>query len=323
MMAATIGALTLLLLAWDVFTTVFSAEGRGGPFNRRQNRAMWRISRALAHRRDGTIRDRWLALAGPWMVLMTLGVWVLWLILGFALVYYPWMQSFLVSPGTLRTPALEALYYSGYTAATLGLGDLVADAPALRLLAPVEAFGGFLLLSASVTYFLAVYREVIRKQALAFTIAGYFGANEELVSGAVAPDAGGDGWTGAGNAPEALARWGESVSSGLAHVLLAHHQYPVLHFFRSPRCSRSLAVQLGHLIQLSRRVADGADDLPGLHALARHPSYRALQGMVERYLHEVERLFTPGDRGSAEPDDGSGDALERAHRRLLEHMLRR
>ena len=91
-----IGAALLLLLAADVFFTVFSPHGRGGPVNRRQNRALWALFRASGRRRDGSARDRWLPLAAPFMVVSTLAFWVLWLVIGFALVYYPWIESFLV-----------------------------------------------------------------------------------------------------------------------------------------------------------------------------------------------------------------------------------
>lgn len=58
------------------------------------------------------------------------------------------------------------------------LGDIVADGEVLRLLTALESFSGFALLSASVTYLLAVYRELIAVQSLASNVAGYFRAGE-------------------------------------------------------------------------------------------------------------------------------------------------
>lgn len=77
----------------------------------------------------------------------------------------------MVSPGALRAPWTEALYYSGMAAATLGTGDIVPDLPALRLLAVMEALSGFALLSASLSYIMAIYNENGRKTTLAAELA--------------------------------------------------------------------------------------------------------------------------------------------------------
>jgi hypothetical protein len=113
------------------------------------------------------------------MAVLTVLVWVVLLVVAFALIYHPWINSFLVSPGSLRVHWLEALYYSGYTAATLGFGDLVPDHELLRLLAPLEAFLGFAVLSASITYLSSVFRELVSMHTLATNIAGYFGAGDD------------------------------------------------------------------------------------------------------------------------------------------------
>ncbi|MEW5926106.1 MAG: potassium channel family protein [Gemmatimonadota bacterium] len=302
-----IGTGMLLLLAADVFFTVFSPHGRGGPVNRRQTRALWAIFRATGRRRDGSARERWLSLAAPLMVVSTLAVWVLWLVLGFALVYYPWIESFLVSPGTLRAPWVGALYYSGYTAATLGLGDVVARSEALRLLTVVEAFGGFALLSISVTYFLAIYRELVAMQSLASDISGLFSEGEEHVLEFTRQE----GY-------EALARWCEQLSGGLSRILLAHFQYPVLHYFRPRKRSRALPVQLGSLLTLRGRIGkDSGSEV--LSTFSGHPSYLALTVAVDSYLDDVDQLFVPG-RARADPVDPTALA-EREHARLMSYML--
>lgn len=302
-----IGTGMLLLLALDVFLTVFSPHGRGGPVNRRQNRALWALFRATGRRRDGSARDAWLSLAAPIMVVSTLAVWVVWLVVGFALVYYPWIESFLVSPGTLRGPWVGALYYSGYTAATLGLGDVVAPSDALRLLTVVEAFGGFALLSISVTYFLAIYRELVSMQSLAADISGLFHGGEEQVLAFTRKE----GY-------EALARWCEQLSGGLSKILLAHFQYPVLHYFRPRKRSRALPVQLGSLLRLRDLVVEDADS-EVLSTLSGHPSYLALGNAVESYLDDVDQLFVPGR--ARELASSGTSRIGQAHARLESYML--
>lgn len=300
MILPVLGALVLLLLVVDVFMTVFHAGGRAGPLNRVQNRAVWRAFRALGGRRGAV-----LALAGPAMVVATLAGWVAFMVVGFALVYSPWTGSFLVSPGRLRTPWLEALFYSGSTASTLGLGDMVADHEALRLLTMLQALGGFALVSVSVTYLLAVYRELIMLQALASNISGYFRANDP-----------GSPWFAEPGGGEAMARWTEGISASLLQTQQAHYQYPILHYFRPREHTRALAVQLGHLVRLRNRVR-GLEDADRF--VRGHPSFRAAAEAVEAYLDTVEQHFVPAGFGGDGLPEGL-DPTERAYRTLLRHL---
>lgn len=299
-----VGVLMIVLLTMDVFFTVFHAQGQGGPLTRRLCRVVWSATRSLGQRRDGSKRERVLALGGPVLVVTTLLLWVVLLVVAYTLVYYPWITTFLTSPGSLRTPWVEALYYSGYTAATLGLGDLVAEPEMLRLVTVLEAFGGFALLSVSTSYFLAVYRELIAMQSLAIDISGLFSAGEDQVVEFTRNE----GY-------EALARWSEQLSSGLSRVLVSHHQYPVLHYFRPREETRALPVQLGALLRLRGLVATDHGS-PALATLRRHPSYLALMDSLESYLAGVDEYFIPGrDHGRS-----AGDETERAHMCLLSYM---
>lgn len=304
-----LGAALIAVLAVDVFSTVFHSRGRGGPLNRRLNRAVWALFRSVGRRGDGIVRGDLLAAAGPVIVIATLFVWVAILVVSFALVYYPWIQDFLVSPGSLRTPWSEAIYYSGYTAATLGTGDLVPDAPALRLLTPLQAFGGFALLSAAVTYFLAIYREVLRMQALASDLAAYFRrGTDEIVEYVRSRSA------------EPVARWSEGISSSISEVLLGHFEYPILHYFRPARIDKALPVQLGRLLELDEAVRAGGG-APGLDELRDHPSYRALQHSVDSYLREVGELFLPHGKLAATSGGVEDAPAADLHSRLLDYML--
>jgi hypothetical protein len=302
-----LGSLLFLSLVADVFITVFHPHGHGGFWTRRQNRLLWRAARRFGVRVDGTTREWLLALAAPTMVVATLIGWLLALVLAFSLVHYPFLDRMLVDPGELRTPWVEAFYYSGNAISTLGLGDVVADAPGLRFLAPVQAFLGFALISAAISYVLATYRELLRMQTLAARIAGYFAVNDVL-----APEFAGGGRF------QAMAQWGEAVSGELLHLLQAHSQYPILHYFRAGDPSHALAVQLRHLMKVRAAVRDPSEQPVG--DLGAHPSWRALDHSLERYLQEVSGYFLPPGSDTP-PPDRTDDPVADAHRRLLGYML--
>lgn len=297
------GVALLMFLFTDVFLTVFHAQGHAGPLSRAQNRVVWRVFRAAGIRSNGEPRTGVLAMAAPAMIVTTLATWVVLLVAGFALIYLPRMDTFLFSPGALRTPWLEAVYYSAYTAATLGLGDMVADLESLRILTAVEAFAGFALLSVSVTYMLAVYRELLAMKTLASEIAGYVRPGVAYVRSFARSEG-----------RDAVARWMESVTSALMHVMQAHFQYPVLHYFRPQEADSALPLQLTALRDLS---ATGGKSESGEKDPADHPSWRALQDATGVYLRTVEDVFIPR---TFEPRGADSDQ-ERAHRRLLAYMV--
>lgn len=299
-----IGALVLLALAADVFITVFHPEGHGGLLTRHLSRLLWRFWRAVAPR--GSARDGWLALGGPFLALLAPAVWMLLLITGFALIYYPWIEEFLVSPGALRTPWTEALYHSGLAAATLGSGDIIPDRPALRLLTVLEAVSGFALLSAALSYILAIYRENGRKTTLAANLALHRDASRGP-RGASSP-------RGAGGAELAdqRDRWLEEVARELMHVIQAHAQYPILHYFRPVDDGGSLALQIGPLVELGSpsELRDRRGDMaptPGV-VLAAHA--------VDRYLDAANERFVTGREAGGEDGDRQPSVEERYHRLL-------
>ena len=260
------GVALLILLAADVFSTVFHPEGHGGPLTRAQAHLVWTIWKAVAPRRE-PIRNTWLSFGGPTLAILTPATWALILVCGFALMFYPWITSFLVSPGSLRTPWSEALYFSGFAAATLGTGDVVPDLPALRLLTVVEALCGFALLSASLSYILAIYRENGRKATLASELALHYALQNER------PDA---------TCTAADHLWIKGVARELLHVTNAHAQYPILHYFRPKNDSSSLTLQIAPLLAEAGELRDA--DAPGAALLA---------AAVDRYLEAADARFVP------------------------------
>ena len=298
------GTAILLLLLADVFFTVFHPQGRGGPLTHRQNRLVWAFFRNVGPRAEG-----WLSFAAPTMAVLTIVLWVMLLVGGFALIIYPWIASFLVSPGSLRVRWVETIYYSGYTAATLGFGDVVPDHELLRLLAPLEAFLGFAILSASITYLSSVYREVVSMHTLATNIAGYFEAGTAATLDRASRDQ-----------AQAFARWVDGVNTSLLRALQAHFHYPILHYFRPSDEHRALPPQLDHLLALRWRVR--AQDCSDFSALREDMPIRSLVGSVERYLKTVEDYFIPKSFAVNERTERMDDT-ERAHDRLMRYMCYR
>lgn len=106
----------MVVLAFvDIFLAVFHPTARAGPAFRVQSRATWRLVQE-AGGCGGRPRGGILSLGAPVIAVLTPVAWLLLLILGFALVHYPFILDFHFSPGRPGPRWLEAFYYSGYVA---------------------------------------------------------------------------------------------------------------------------------------------------------------------------------------------------------------
>jgi hypothetical protein len=146
---ALVGFAVLVLLLVDVVQTVFVPRGDAGPLTRRVHRAVWGAARRGVRR--GPRRRQVLALVGPVLLPLTVLLWAVELVVGFALVYLPLSERFVVpEEGGTPSPAALALYVSGYSATTLGVGDVSAGDTLVRMLIVVEAACGFAVFSVGI-----------------------------------------------------------------------------------------------------------------------------------------------------------------------------
>jgi hypothetical protein len=216
------GALVVAVALADVFYTVlFPASGRG-PVRRPLSRAIDNAFR-LTRRLPGRWRRRALAYAGPLQVAATLLAWFALLLLGWAAIYRPALGAGVVA-ATGRTDDSwgTAIYYSGYTLTTLGLGDVVAVTPAYRVLTVVEAATGFVTFTLVISYFVSVYTTLTGRNAFALALhqrSGGTGRGVDIVRAL---------WN---EGPVSAAVHLAEVATDLRGVVQTHSSYPVLRSF--------------------------------------------------------------------------------------------
>lgn len=293
-----LGGSLLALLLVDVLLTVFHPQGHGGPLHRWQNRFLWAVLKRFGHSKAGRDRPRFMALCGPVIAVSSVASWGLWLIVGYALIYYPFRGAFKSAVGD-GIPSVDALYYSGYVASTLGLGDIIPVAPGLRLLTVLEAMSGFALFAVATTYLLAVYQQVAHENVLALELSSLAAEEPQEV------------WTEWNeNDASGFRVWCDSTARSLLRVVHAHGQYPVLHYFRPADPDRALLVQIRHMLDL----VHSADRAPR----SKDASFRLLRVALRRYLVELNRGCLPTDR---DLPPGSGDRdLNELYGRLAHYM---
>ncbi|MGB3202730.1 MAG: potassium channel family protein, partial [Nodosilinea sp.] len=179
-------------------------------------------------------REQILSYCGPTLLIIIVTVWVCSFTVGFGLFYWPTLGSGIQSSqGQQPTDLATALYYSGYTLTTLGVGDLVPQNDFWRLVTILEAAVGFSIITASLTYLLSVYISLTKRNAFALSLYHRAAGQPDAVALLVRLR----GYGQFEPAEQVIS----TISRDLLFLLESHHNYPILHYFRFKEVRYSLA----------------------------------------------------------------------------------
>lgn len=227
--------LCLLGLA-DLYVTVLYARNDLGLLSSRLSHLVWRAFRGFAKRLPPPACERALTFAGPTLIVPVLMMWAGLLLVGFALIVWPALgEQLRKTSGPTPTDLATALYYSGYTLATLGYGDIVPQSAFYRVLAVAEALVGFSVLTLALTYLMNIYTSLIRRNTLALALHHKSGGTDDAAELLARMGAGGE----LPGAADQLSR----LAQGLHELYESHHSYPILHYFHF----REPFYAMGHL----------------------------------------------------------------------------
>lgn len=222
-----------------------------------------------------------MAQLGPALVPLTALTWGTMLIAAFTLVYAPWASGFAVSPTATGPMAdwAKTLYYSGYSAVTLGVGDVTPNATGPRMLAFIEAGAGFGLFTAGISYLLSVYNARNQATTIALAISHLVGRRDgrdpiDLVAQTATSGSAND-----------LGSWMEQVSLDIATLVEMSGQYPLLRYFHEPNDDRAIPMAMRDLMELTTLCHTLLD--PGTYpSLTRGPSMQAVHRLGLHFLEE-------------------------------------
>jgi hypothetical protein len=158
-----LGALLVLVALRDIFHTLFHPASEGS-LSRLAMGTIWRLA--------GRLGTAALVRAGPLGFLAVGGGWALLLVTGFALVYWPHLESGFVVADELgaQESFLDAFYFSAVAISTLGFGDVAPEATPWRLVTVFEGLVGLGLATAVVSWLLSIYAALERRRTLAGTV---------------------------------------------------------------------------------------------------------------------------------------------------------
>lgn len=284
-LATGVGAAMVLLILRDVFHTLWHPTRHGG-LSRLVMTVIWRLSTALG--------PRWAAsgLSGPLGMVSVVAVWVMTVVAGWALIYWPHLPEGFAYADVLgpadRVGLLNAVYISLVTLSTLGLGDITPTEGWLRVVAPAEGLVGFALLTATVSWILGIYPALARRRAFALRLSHLLRAYSS--AGRIDSPAG-----------AALLL---DLAAGLSVASVDFLQYPESYYFHDGDDRTSLAGHIGYAVRT-------ADEAVG----ARHPDVRAAGAVLRTALEDLADILDQRFLHTGSPPRQVFDAFARDHGR--------
>ncbi|MDG4765912.1 potassium channel family protein [Solwaraspora sp. WMMD406] len=146
----TLGVALIAAVVIDIWLTILHPDAEGAIAGA-VRRLVWRASSIIAGRRREPHRTP-LVWAGPVLVTGTFLAWIAPLVLGVALVVWPYIDGYHRIAGYGPAGFDDALYFAAGTLTVLGFGDLTPDTPAQKLFTVCVGALGFALFAALATY---------------------------------------------------------------------------------------------------------------------------------------------------------------------------
>lgn len=336
-----LGLVCIALAGLDVFLTVLHTQVES-PISNHLNRRFWRLLVAICDRLPATSRDAILGWGAPLMIGGIIVFWSVLYVVGFALVYLPFIHDpgvFTLGDVGPRLPLVDALYFSAVSFLTTGYGDVLPIHPLARLLAVTQSALGLISLTLSVTYLLSVYPLIARKIGMAQSLNQETGGRADAVVLA-------ERYVQSGRF-EALAQRLSGINDELLRLGQSHGLYPVLYYVRPREVHLSFVRVLAILQGIVATLRYGLDPkaypdvvsdprllsleeglLSTLHALA-ESSHLAPEGATDDdlaaghrdYLALIEALRERGV-AAASPDDEQVRAAHVRFRAATDHYIR-
>ncbi|HVB33804.1 MAG TPA: ion channel [Patescibacteria group bacterium] len=244
------GLIIVAGVLWESFEAIVLPRkvARRFRFTRFFYRSIWQpwatVARWLPPRR----REPFLGYFGPLSLLLLLAIWAVGLIAGFGLL--EWATGLTAVSGQMPT-LLHALYFSGTTFFTLGLGDVVPATHLGKFITVAEAGTGFGFLALVIGYMPVIYQAFSRRE-VAVSLLDARAGSPPSAGELLRRHADSDG-------QEALRELLHDWERWSAEILESHLSYPIVAYFRSQHSNQSWLSALVAILDASAIVRVGLE----------------------------------------------------------------
>jgi len=220
---------------------------------------------AQGHWRSGERRETYLSFFGPFALLLLIGVWCTGLIGGFALLLWGLGGQLVATGGDAGVGT--ALYGSGTTFFTLGIGDVLPHTALGRLLVVLEAGLGFAFLALIISY-MPVLNQAFSQREVNVSLLDARAGSPPSAAELLRRHAGADCTAALTQLLREWERWS-------AELLESHLSYPNLAYYRSQHHEQSWLAGLTTMLDVAALLLVGLDGAPTqparlAFAMARH-----------------------------------------------------
>jgi hypothetical protein len=241
--AVFLGVSLIVLVLWETFETIVLPRRVTRQFRltRMFYRSTWKPWVALATLRGSKKkRDSLLSYYGPLSLLLLLAFWAFTLVLGFGLLHYGLQDK--LSGALFASDFGNALYLSGTTLFTLGLGDILPASPLGRFITVLEAGIGFGFLALVIGYLPVLYQAFSRREVTISLLDARAGSPPTAYE-MLRRQSGVQGM-------EALTELLHDWELWSADLMESHLSYPVLAYFRSQHDNQSWIASLTAILDV-------------------------------------------------------------------------
>lgn len=286
------GVAIVAIAVFDIFATILNPEDEGW-ITTWIAWTVWRVIQLLP--------IQLMTYAGPLAYVAVLVSWTLLLVTGGALIYWPFIPDAFAFdsgiPEDHRSGLLTAFYLSFVTFSTLGYGDITPTEGWLRVVGPLQTLIGFFLLSAAITWILAIYQDIERRRTLAHETTLL---HQALDNGQIKLSE---------LQAEVIEKLVDQVTTRFVNVTGSLNQFPITYFFRISDERQSLAIMSLFLAEICEELEQ--ESVPAEVRLRA----RMLSGALDDFAESLRTKFV-----NVGPDATTQDVLEayaRDHRRHL------
>lgn len=283
---ATLGVLLILMVLWETFETIVLPRRVTRQFRltRLFYRSTWRPWVTLAKIRGSKKKhDSLLSYYGPLSLLLLLALWAVTLVIGFGLLHYGLHDK--LSGALFDSELGNAMYLSGTSLFTLGLGDVLPASPLGRFITVLESGIGFGYLALVIGYLPVLYQAFSRREVTISLLDARAGSPPTAYE-MLRRQSGVHGM-------EALTELLHDWESWSADLMESHLSYPVLAYFRSQHDNQSWIASLTAILDVCALA------MIGLEGMCQYQA-RMTFAIARHALVDLSQVFgAPPDRDAA------------------------
>ena len=279
-----LGGALLVSVVVDILWTTLWVDGGAGPLSERLSAEVWRGLRAVDWG-----RSRFLSLAGPLILVLTLLMWVGVIWAGWTLVFAGGENALIDTRDGGPVTWTGRGWYVAYTMFTDGNGDFTPNGGVWQIASSLTTASGMLFVTLAVSYVLSILAAVADKRSFAKGVTGLGERSEAFVRA---------GWNGEGFHDLDLPL--DTLSAELNMLAEQHKSYPVLHYYHSEEGSDSSArgvVILDEALTLmeSGTADEAAGPNPALLESTRSSTRNYLETLNAAYIRPADDVPPPPD----------------------------